>query len=386
MALSIDYSARIERIRRRMQAADMKAVICTRLESISFLAGVFAPAPWRAGVILPLKGEPQLVIMNADASRMQEGSWLKSFQVWDRADPMSFVTAASEALRASNCTNGKIGVEMNPPMVAGLLMVPEYFELARTFPGCQFVDAIALLDAEMIIKEPAEIERIRRAAEIADHGLLEAFKAIRAGATENEIAGVAEKALRDKGSGWPWAETTGTEVGSGFRSAYPGGVCQPATDKLLQLGDTVVVDVHSMYELYLCDTCGTAVVGKPTAAQEKLAEAWRTIALTVVEALRPGNKYKEVAARALRAAEKLGYRGFLVPTFGHGLGTAVGALAPFVSEQNEEVVQPNTYVIVLTALSQPGVGGLRLELPVLTTGASAEVLGRFPLDLYQAGS
>ena len=56
---------------------------------------------------------------------------------------------------------------------------------------------------------------------------------MRVGVTENSVAGVIEKAIRDNGSTWSWAITGGTEVGSGHRTGYLHGVTQQATDKTI---------------------------------------------------------------------------------------------------------------------------------------------------------
>lgn len=385
VSIHVDFPQRIEKVREAMRRDGVSAFVATRLQSISYLAGVFAPAPWRAGVLVPASGDVRLIGMGADLARMRHETWIEVVHEWDRSDPMSFVDAVQDALSACEVDSGRVAVEMKPPMVAGLMMVPEYLALRERFPKIEFTDGIDLLDAIMVIKEPGELHLIRRACEIADYGLMEAFGAVRVGVTENTVAGVAEAALRRAGSSWAWAETAGTEVGSGYRSAYPGGVCQPATNKLLQLGDTVVVDVHATYENYLSDTCGTAVVGKPTDAQMRLSEAWRAVAAEVVAGLRPGNVISDVARAALGKAEELGYLRATVPTFGHGLGTAVGGLAPFISVRSNEKLKPSTLVIVLTAMAVPGVGGMRLELPVLVTEDEPEVLGKFPVELVVAG-
>jgi len=385
MPLTIDYSERVEKIRRAMRQAGVDAVVCTRLQSIAYVAGVFAPAPWRGAVLIPMAADVQFIAMGADLARTRSETWIKTFHVWDRAQPASFVDMMVGALREANAASGRVALEMRPPVVAGLMTVPEYLALRAALPRWDVVEAIDLVDSVMVIKEPAEVELIRRAAEIGDYGLLAGFRAIRPGATENQVAGAAERALRDAGSSWSWAETGGTEVGSGERSAYAGGVCQPATNKVIQWGDTVVVDVHPTYELYTCDTCGTALVGRPTDAQRRLERAWQEVTASIVGALRPDASIGDVARAGLKRAEALGYLEFTVPTFGHGLGTCVGGLAPFIWEGNRDKLQASTLVIVLTAIAEPRVGGARLELPVMVTEDEPLVLGRVPVAFAEAG-
>ncbi len=376
-----NYPERIEKIRRIMKQENIEIILCTRLQSVAYFGGVFAPLPWRAGIIIPQNGEVQFISMGADYERMKEETWINSFLIWDRTEPMSFIDRVMEALKELNFKEGKIALEMRLPMVAGLLSVPEYFSLKENLPDTEFIDGVDFIDSIMVIKEPNEIVLIRRAAEIADLGLQEAFKSLKVGVTENEVAGVAELALRKAGSSWAWAETGGTEVGSGERSAFLGGVCQPATNKLIKDGETIVVDVHSMYELYLCDTCGTAVLKSPSPEQVKLGRAWVRISQEVVNNLKAGNKIGDVARAGLAMAEELGYLKNIVKTFGHGLGTCVGGLAPFIWEGNQEILKSSTVVIVLSSIAVPGVGGVRLELPVLVNEDTPEVLSKLPLGL-----
>ena len=59
---------------------------------------------------------------------------------------------------------------------------------------------MALLDDVILLKDEAEIERLRLATAAGDYGYACGLAAIKPGVTENHIAGVIEKAIRDKGS------------------------------------------------------------------------------------------------------------------------------------------------------------------------------------------
>src|SRR3546814_14718515 len=94
----------------------------------------------------------------------------------------------------------------------------EYLELKDLLPNADIRNGVDILDDVMLIKDAAEIERLRFAAHVADKGFNAGRNAVRAGVTENSVAGALEKANRDHGSTWAWALTGGTEVGSGNRS------------------------------------------------------------------------------------------------------------------------------------------------------------------------
>src|SRR3546814_7331872 len=101
-------------------------------------------------------------------------------------------------------------------------------------PNADIRNGVDILDDVMLIKDAAEIERLRFAAHVADKGFNAGRNAVRAGVTENSVAGAIEKANRDHGSTWAWALTGGTEVGPGNRTGYLHGVTQQASEKLIQ--------------------------------------------------------------------------------------------------------------------------------------------------------
>jgi Xaa-Pro aminopeptidase len=74
----------------------------------------------------------------------------------------------------------------------------EHQELTRRL-NVKLEDASSLVDSVMMIKEPAEIERMRRAAEVCDLAAEAVIKFIRPGVMETEIAGVVEQTTRAAG-------------------------------------------------------------------------------------------------------------------------------------------------------------------------------------------
>lgn len=170
----------------------------------------------------------------------------------------------------------------------GILHAFEYQELLARLPQVEMSDGCPLLDQVMLIKEKQEIALLRQAAAIADAGFLAAREALRPGVSENHVAGVAEAAMRDLGNEFNWSQSGGTEVGSGHRTAYLGGVTQPATQKIIQDGDNIILDLHPMYRLYMADACYNLVVGKAGAEQRRLAGVWEKAVETLLAQSCPG--------------------------------------------------------------------------------------------------
>jgi Xaa-Pro aminopeptidase len=290
-----------------------------------------------------------------------------------------------DTLKELGYAKGRIGIEIDLPDAVGLLSVPEYKMLVEAFGENSLIDVTKLIDREvMVIKDKAEIEFSRRAAEIADIGVQAGIDALGAGKTENHIAGVVDAAMRDAGSSWAYAETGGVEIGSGYRSSFLRNICAPATNKIIQRGDTVVIDAHTTYNLSLSDTSTTAVVGPPTKEQSKIASVWRDTALAVLDAIGPDKPVKNAAKAGLAVLEKAGYLDYAVPTFGHGMGPCYGGLVPpFLWEGSDEVFLEDSVISIFTCVTVPGVAGFRLEYQLVVTSDGIDTMNKFPIELVE---
>ncbi len=168
----------------------------------------------------------------------------------------------------------------------GLHHPVEYLDLQGALPDAVLVDGHEIVDRLTGVKEDAEVSLMRQAAAIVDYGHEAVGRSLRPGMSEKQIAGVAEKAIRDGGSEFAWAFTGGQEIASGLRTWT--GACTPATDKLVQRGEFVLIDLHAMYGLMLGDVAHNAVLGEPTPAQRTVIEGFSATCERLVENMQPG--------------------------------------------------------------------------------------------------
>jgi Xaa-Pro aminopeptidase len=122
-------------------------------------------------------------------------------------------------------------------------------------------DCTRILSEMRMVKEPDEIGRIRAAAQVADVGMKAAVEAVKAGITESQVAAAAEYAMRHAGAEGFWR----SYVASGPRTTIAHGL---PTNRKLQHGDLVMIDVHPIVNGYSADICRTVCVGKPAADQQ----------------------------------------------------------------------------------------------------------------------
>ena len=315
---------------------------------------------------------------------MREESWLPNLVPWDfarRIPGLAFNPAFSETI--SDCIKklklekGKIGIEKED------IVITEFEALQEYLPKTQIEDVSSMVNNLQVVKEKGEIEILRRAAEITDAGMEAAFEALEVGASECEIAGAAEYAMRLAGSEsstYGIGGRIGTEIGSGYRSAYMYCWSMPPTQKRIQKGDIVTIDIHCNYQTYVSDLSLNAILGNASDQQKELAEVWKTGVQTLLKSMKPGVKISEAAEATRKVIEQAGWGEYNAPLYGHGLGTST-RIPPTLSLNNDDLFELNMTLNSVLVITRPGIGGMRLEMPTLITESGGEPLAKSRLEL-----
>ena len=229
-----------------------------------------------------------------------------------------------------------------------------------------------------VIKDDAEIARLRDAASRLTRVAADGMAAVRAGVTERDVAAVIEAAIREAGYDRLAFDTI---VAAGPHSALPH---YRAGDRILADGDLVVLDFGGVLDGYCCDLTRTVAVGTPSSDAHRLYAAVLEAQQAAIAAVGPG-----VAATAVDAAARnvLIEHG-LGDAFGHGTGHGLGLDVheePRITRARPEVpdvpLHPGMVFTIEPGAYVPGFGGVRIEDDVLVTDAGCEVLTAVPRDL-----
>ncbi len=380
----IDYPGRITKIREEMKKTDLDLFVGTRTVSLSYVSGAFVP--WRSAVIVSKDGFAGLVSMLLDCERLKNESWLSSISSYAPLPGMDLVDLIVHFVRQNGAEKGKIGVELghSPRGNTGYLFATEYEFLKNALPEATFVNALYVVDQASYVKEPGEIKLMRQAAAMADAGIRCVRDALEIGLTEAQIAGIGEMELRRLGSEYHWAITGSSEIASGYRATYAmNGTTQP-TQKMVQKGENIIVDLHPLYQLYPSDLAHNFIIGEPSAEQRKLADAYLRTAETIVRNFKAGKTVGDVCKTVMDLINELGYAAYTIPSFGHGLGVFGHEWYPAIVNNDEfrdVVLEENAVEVAFLAMTVPGVCGMRLECPVLVTKDGGEMLCKTPLEL-----
>ncbi|MEM2994660.1 MAG: Xaa-Pro peptidase family protein [Candidatus Bathyarchaeia archaeon] len=224
------------------------------------------------------------------------------------------------------------------------------------------------------VKDETEIELIRKAAELTSEGMKVAYEVIRPNVRECEVAGEIEHAMRKSGS---WGTAFNTIVASGVRSAFPHGGC---TEKEIQNGELVVVDVGATYKFYRSDMTRTIIAGKPSEKQRKLYEIVKEAQAKAFKAVKPNAKAEEIDKTARTLIEKAGYGENFVHGLGHGVGLEVHE-PPTLSPESKDRLAVGNVITIEPGIYIAGFGGIRIEDTVLVRKDEAEKLTVAPYTL-----
>jgi Xaa-Pro aminopeptidase len=228
------------------------------------------------------------------------------------------------------------------------------------------------------VKSERELELIRRATDITNEAYLLLAEERFVGRTERELAFRFATFIHECGG---HGEAFSTTVASGPNGAIPHA---GTSDRVVEKGETVVVDAGAVLDGYASDCTRTFATGP---LPEELRRAYDVVLEAQVEgldAVRPGATGKEAdaAAREVIAGAGLGER------FGHGLGHGVGLMvheAPTLRPESQDRLEPNNVVTVEPGVYLPGVGGIRIEDLVVVREGEPVVLTSFPKELVTVG-
>ena len=221
------------------------------------------------------------------------------------------------------------------------------------------------------VKDPAELARMQAAARIADEALTATEPMLRPGVTEALLQQTLDDAIRAAGASGPAYDTI---VASGPNSALPHA--QP-TDRRLQPGDLVIVDVGAAVDGYRSDMTRSFVLGDPDERVEAMLEVVGRSQWAGVEAVRPGVEASEIDGACRAIIDGAGMGEAFVHGSGHGVGLDIHEL-PRVVSGSTAVLEPGNVLTVEPGVYFPGVGGVRVEDLLVVTDDGCRPLTLYP--------
>ncbi|HKC74468.1 MAG TPA: Xaa-Pro peptidase family protein [Chloroflexota bacterium] len=361
----MDYRGRMARAQEAMGAQGLDWLLVAASADLTYLTGLRMQQGDRlTALLLPATGAGTLLVPALEAAALDQSALPAPLLTWpDGTDPLALIV---ERLSGAPM----VGVSES-------LWARDLLPLLERLAGTRVTTATPVLRPLRLIKDEAEINLLRRAAQAADRVFERITSVGLEGRTEIEVAGRLNDLLVDEGHDAP----AFTIVASGPHGASPHH--EPGHRSIAR-GDLVVLDFGGTIDGYYSDITRTLAVGEPGPEVRAAYEAVRAAQEIGVQAVRPGATTGAVDRATRNSLEQAGYGPYFVHRTGHGLGLEVHE-PPYLVSGDETVLQPGMVFSVEPGVYLPGRFGVRIEDIVVVTPDGVERLNTADRALRVAG-
>jgi Xaa-Pro aminopeptidase len=367
---SILYPAdRLERAAAAAAEAGLAALLLTPGPDLRYLTGYDAHQLERLTCLaVPASGpaghEPFLVVPRLELPAAQASpAGGMGFEIipWDETDDPYALVAK------------RLGAVSGPVGLSDRMWALMVLRFRDALPGSGQELASIALRALRIRKTPAEVSALRAAGEAIDRVHARVPGWLRPGRTERQVAADIADAIIQEGH----ARVDFTIVGSGPNAASPH---HEVSDRVLQRGDAVVVDIGGTMPSGYCSDCTrTYVIGEPPPEFTAYYRVLRDAQQAAFAAVRPGVTAEAVDAAAREPIAAAGYGAYFVHRTGHGIGLETHE-DPYIVSGNAEPLQPGMAFSIEPGI-YPGPHGARIEDIVICTEQGCERLDNVGREL-----
>jgi Xaa-Pro aminopeptidase len=361
----MDYAGRMKAARRLMVEQQIDLLAVAPNEDMRYLLGYFPHPDERPCYLLAGASAAAFVVPSLNATEAAQHVTLPTFQYTDADGPSEALAAAAKALG---------GKSPHRIAVSDAMRADYVLTLQRAYPDAGLALGSLILGPLRMRKSSEEIDVIKRSSRHADQAVRDVWAACRVGATEREIAEIAQASFKRSGSD----EVLFTQVASGPNAAFPH---HHSGARALRPGDAVTMDLGGRLDGYASDITRAAFVGTLT---PKYVQIHRTVDAAVeagMAAARPGALLKDVDLAARSVIERAGFGQYFIHRIGHGLGLT-GHELPSVTHLNTQPIEEGMVFSVEPGIYLPGEFGVRLEEIVYIAKDGAHRLSELPRDIH----
>jgi Xaa-Pro aminopeptidase len=359
------YARRLAAAAAAARDAGLAGLVITPGYDLRYLIGSRAQTFERlTALVLPVAGDPTVVVPRLELAALKDSA-IDALGVavrdWvDGDDPYALVGAALGGGPAATAVTDSMPALHLLPLAGVLGVLP--------------VLATDVLRELRMLKEEPEIDALRKAGAAIDRVHARVPEFLAPGRTEADVAADIAEAIVAEGH----SEVAFIIVGSGPHGADPH---HGVSDRELQAGDIVVVDIGGAYEPgYHSDSTRTYSIGEPEPEVAQRYSVLQRAQRAAVDAVRPGVTAAQVDAAARDVLAEAGLAEFFVHRTGHGIGLSVHE-EPYIVAGNDLPLAAGMAFSVEPGIYFPGRWGARIEDIVVVTDDGALSVNHRPHDL-----
>lgn len=315
MALHFSEAELADRRRRTIEAMvkrGLDGLLIFRQESMYYLTGydTFGYVFFQC-LYLGADGRLMLLTRVPDLRQAQNTSDISDIRIWIDAPNANPAAELCHYVKSFGMEGKRLGVEWE----SYGLTARNGMRVQAAFDGvCELEDASDLVTRLRLVKSPAEIAYVRKAAELADLALDEAHRLTGPGVDESEILAAMQSIIIRGDGDDPANEFI-------FGSGPDALLCRYKTGRRkLDPQDQLTIEFAGVYRHYHSCLMRTIPIGKPPARQVEMHKVAVDALEACKAALKPGRPIGEVFDAHARVLDAAGYRAHRMNATGYSLG------------------------------------------------------------------
>ena len=372
-----ELAERRKRATELMQKRGLDGLLMFRQESMFYLTGydTFGYVFFQC-LYLGADGRLMLLTRAPDLLQAKHTSVIEDIRIWVDGPEAQPAVQLKDSLRGFGCGGKKLGVEYEAYGLTGRSAL----RLNSALDGfCKLDDASDLVSRLRLVKSPAELVYVRKAAELADLALDEAHRLAGPGAFEGDIIAAMQGAVLRGGGDDPANEYI---IGSGQDAL----LCRYFTGRRkLDARDQLTIEFAGAYRHYHACLMRTILIGGPLPGQREMHKVAVEALEACEAALKPGRPIGEVFDAYARVCDAAGHRAHRLNATGYSLGTTYAPTWmdwPMFYHGNPEPAVPGMvfFIHIILFDAERGVA-MTNGHTVLVTERGCEALSRRSTDL-----
>jgi Xaa-Pro aminopeptidase len=349
---------------RAMKEAGLDALVSISPENFAYVTGFLSPTQplmrWRHAVAL-VTADARIALAGGRYGGNHhpcQGAPGTKIAVW-REFKFDAMTVLAALLREHGLGQAHIGIEMD------YLSAGDLAALSQSLPHARFTAAQAILARLREIKTPEEIDILRRLSRIADKAITDAYRSVRAGSSEMDLAAALTRGVYEQGAEYFKLMI----VATGERSVFPN---VGPTNRVLKRGDICRVEIFPIINGYHAGVCRTAAVQAPPPEAERIWANLTACKHMLLDAIKPGASSRAIYERYLNKVGELGLPP--ISFVGHGIGLHLHE-DPYLGPTEDRQLEPGMVLGIEPLIYETGFGfGMQNKDMILVTSGGCELL------------
>ena len=372
-----EFAKRKLKVIQELKKQNLVALLMFRQESMYWLTGydTFGFVYFQC-LVLTVSGDLILLTRAPDLRQAQNTSIIKDIRIWVDKDNANPANELRNILSELGLEKSNLGVEYEAYGLTGRNAIKLNNSLNNF---AKLYDKSELISFLRVVKSPAEIIYVKKAAELADNALEVAWKYSHAGQDEAKILAEMQSEVFKGGGDYPANEYI---IGSGKNAL----LCRYQSEKRkLDKIDQLSIEWAGTYKHYHSAMFRTILIGRVNDKQKKMFDACVEALKACENKLKPGNKLGDVFDTHAEIFDRLGYKKSRMNACGYSLGSTFAPNWmdwPMLYAGNPIILSPGmVFFMHMILMDSDNQLAMNLGETYLLTNSGNERLGKKKLDL-----